>query len=128
MNLTQWVNAYMAVQSMMGEEWDYQTAHALVTLKRRLYPHVVFYQQEERKLVEEYAARDEKGEIIWSGDGRFVFRDPGQGEEYARRRAQLCAVEVQETLTPLKVPKPRRIKPVQLEALEGFMEFGGEEA
>ena len=126
MKLIQWVNAYTAVQSMMDREMDYQSAHALLVLKGRLQPHAVFFVREERKLVEEFAARDDKGEIIWSGPGRFVFREQERSGEYERRRNELGAVQVQEEYPPLRMPTPKSIKPIHLEALEGFVLFGEE--
>lgn len=127
MNLMQCANAYMAVMGMMEKEWDYATAYALVELKRELYPHVVFYQQEERKLVERYAARDEKGKILWDGNGRFVFREPERAQEYSARRQELGLVEAEGAFQPRRVSRPESIRPAQLEALEGLLVFEQEE-
>lgn len=127
MNLTQCVNAYMAVETMMDQELDYQTAYALVCLKKDLQNPVAFYQREECRLMEQYAARDDKGEIIWKGDGRFVLRDPQGGETYREQRKELGMVEATPAITPRRVRLPDRIRPAVLEALEGFLIFGGEE-
>lgn len=128
MNLIQCVNAYIAIQSMMGKEMDFQTAYALVKLKRELYPQVLFYQQEERRLMEEYAAKDEKGQVIWTEAGRFVFQDPERAPEYNAKRQELGAVKAYESFTPLSASRPESIKPAQVEALEGFLQFGSEES
>lgn len=127
MVLLQCVNAYMAAQSMMDMELDYQTAYAVVALRRELRGPVEFYQKEERRLLEEYAARDDKGKIIWSESGRFVLQDPVKAEEYEARRRELGTVDVQKEFSPLRVPEPERIRPAILEALDGFLIFGEEE-
>lgn len=127
MRLLQCVNAYTAIQSMMSDELDYQTAYALVVLKKRLLPHVEFYRKEELKLVDCYAEKDNAGKIVWIDVNRFRFRNPEQVEEYINRYNDLCAVIVQWKYEPLSVPIPERIKPSVIEALEGFLSFGDAE-
>ena len=124
MRLLQCVNAYTAIQSMMFDELDYQTAYALVVLKKRLLPHVEFYRKEELRLVNNYAEKDEEGKIKWVDTNRFAFKDSKQVEEYATKFNDLCAVIVQWSYEPLSVPIPERIKPSALEALECFLNFG----
>lgn len=124
MVLIQCVNAYMAVQTLMDREVDYQTAYAVVMLKKQLQGPVEFYRDEERRLMEEYAARDDRGEIIWKGNGRFVLQDPGTAEEYSRKRKELGMVDVQKEFTRMRVPEPEKIRPAILEALEEFLIFG----
>jgi hypothetical protein len=128
MVLIQCVNAYTAMQALMNREMDYQTAYAVVALKRELKDAVAFYREEEYKLVETYAARDDKGQIIRKSDGRFVLQDPMAAEEYSKKRQALGMVEVQKEFTRMRVPEPERIEPAILEALEGFLVFGGEES
>lgn len=124
MILIKCVNAYAAVQGLMDKECDYQTAHALVMLRKKLYPHVQFFQTEELKLVKEYSVKDEKGRVVWSGEGSFSFRSPKAAVAYEKKRRHLGLVEVQEDFGPVKVKRPDRITPAQLEALEGFLDFG----
>lgn len=123
MYLKQCVDAYAAVAAMMEKEWDYETAHALVMLKRKLQPQVDFFAKEEMKLAKEYAKLDKKGNIIFTERGTFPFREQDKAQEYAERRTRLGMVEAQEDFKPLRVPMPERITPAQLEALEGFLEF-----
>lgn len=129
MRLLQCVNAYTAIQSMMSDELDYQTAYALVVLKKRLQPHVEFYRKEELKLVDCYAEKDDEGNIRWHDTNRFGFKDQKLAAEYATKFNDLCAVVVQWKYDPLVVPIPERIKPSALEALEEFLSFkdGNEE-
>lgn len=124
MLLLQCVNAYAAAIAMMQKDWDYETAHALVLLKARLQPHADFFTGEEMKLVREFAKKDEAGNIQWNENGTFNFEQPERAQEYAQRRGVLGGVELQEHFPVLHAPVPASIKPVQLEALQGFIEFG----
>lgn len=127
MYLKKCVDAYGAILTMMGKEWDYATAYALVTLKHQLMPHAMFFAKEEMKLAREYAELDENGNIILTGRGTFRFRDPDKAGEYARKRTELGTVEVRERFIPVRMKEPERITPEHLEALEGFVTFGEEE-
>ena len=124
MLLIQCVNAYAAALAMMQQEWDYETAHALVLLKTKLQPHVDFFTSEELKLVEEFAVKNTDRKTAWNGNGTFTFAQPERAQEYTQRRTKLGAVEVDEDWRAMKVPRPASIKPVHLEALEGFIQFG----
>lgn len=128
MKLVECVKAYGAVLELSEKDWDYKTAYALVTLKRRLEEPVGFYNQEELKLVAEYAQKDEKGKIRLDERGTFPFAQPERAGEYLQKRQELGQVEADWNHKPLKVPAPKSIKPAQLEALEGFLDFEEEEA
>lgn len=123
MYLIQCVTACVALSELMSQEWDYKTAYALLQLKRKLRPHFEFYANEETKLVEEYAAKDERGEVIMPEAGKFALAGVEQAAEYERRRMELNKVEVEEEFPLVKVPCPAYIKPVHIEALEGFVIF-----
>ena len=128
MYLIQCVNAYMAIRALEECECEYQTAHSLIALKHRLQPHVDFFIKNEMKLVEEYAKREEDGKITITENGGFAFLDPAMANEYAKRRTELSMVLVEEEIPVLHAPAPKTIRPVHLEALSGFLDFGGEGA
>ena len=117
MKLIDCVAAYKAVHEMMDLEQAYPTAHALLSLKRQLKPHVDFCAVEEMKLVDKYAKKDENG-VVWGKIG-FVFADPEKALEYAEKRKELMDVEVEVDKVKLDLAT---VTPAQLEALEGFME------
>ena len=123
MIMMQCVNAYMAVQTLMDREMDYQTAYALVCLKKELSGPVEFYKREERRRMDEFAARDEDDKGIWNEGGRFQLRDPEAAQLYRSKRAELDMVEIKQNIIPVRVPRPDRIKPAVLEALDGFLIF-----
>lgn len=117
MKLIDCVGAYHAITDMMDKELNYSTAHALLTLKRQLKPHVDFCAREEMKLVDKYARKGENG-IVW-GEVGFIFDDPTKAPEYAEKRKELMDVEVKVEKVKLDL---ETVTPAQLEALEGFME------
>lgn len=124
MILLECVTAYMAVQALMEQPFPYKAAHALMMLKRKMQPHVEFFSQEEMKLVEEFAEKDVVNKkILWTDKGAFRFDAGKDPSEYARRRVDLGAVEVEWGIERIKVPCPASITPAQLEALEKFIEF-----
>ena len=127
MLLIQCVNAYMATAYLMEKEWDYKTAYALAELKRALQPHVDFFIQEEQKLIQEYGKKDEKGHVAFTEKGTFQFASAEDAPKYNAKRFELGQVPVEMKWKVKKLPRPERIKPVHLEALEGFIDFGGED-
>lgn len=126
MLLIQCVNAYMATTYLMEKEWDYETAYTLAGLKRTLQPHVDFFVQEEQKLINEYGQKDEKGHVVFTERGTFLFETADGAAEYAAKRNQLGRVPVELEWKAKTLTKPERIKPVHLEALAGFIDFGGD--
>lgn len=123
MLLIQCITAYTAVLALSEQEMNYETALALVVLKKRLAPHVEFFAGKERALIDEYGKRDDAGKLIRSGQDGFVLDETKDLREYAARRAELSATNVPEDFEPLHAPSPQQIKPAHLEALEGFICF-----
>ena len=125
MYLIQYVNAFMACEGLMEKEMDFKTAHAVMLLRHDLKKHADFFAAEEMKLVGEYAKKTEAGEIAWEEDGRFVFDRAEDAETFKKRRGELGMTEV-EDFAPRKAGKIKEVRPAQLEALFGFLEFEGE--
>lgn len=81
---------------------------------------------EELKLAEKYAEKDEKGNIKWTERGTFHYRDADAAAGYQRERRALGMTQVEDDFTVQHAPVPEKITPMQLEALEKFIVFGGE--
>lgn len=123
------VNAAMAVNGLMEREWDYESAYALARLRRTLQPHVDFFVQEEYKLTQQYGKKDGEGQVSFTQRGTFLLQDPAQAAAYSAKRQELGSVGVELDWEERTLPRPERIKPVQIEGLDGFIRFeGGEEA
>lgn len=119
------VDAYLAVNGLMEQEWDYESAYTLTRLRRTLQPHADFYIQEENKLTRQYGKKDGEGQVCFTQRGTFLFQDPAQAAEYNAKRLELGGVSVELEWEERTLPCPERIRPVQLEALEGFVRFEG---
>lgn len=115
--------AYLAVQGLMEQEWDYPSAYALTRLRRALQPHVDFFIQEENKLIRQYGKTGEDGQVEYTPNGTFLFRDPTQAGMYNAKRLELGGVEVELDWEERALPRPEQIRPVQLEALEKIIRF-----
>lgn len=124
MILIQCVTAYRAVTQQMEVECSYQTAYALLMLKKALQPHIDFFTQQEAALVDKYGAKNERGRVDIK-NGTFQLAEGVSHETYEAARIELCGVEVDMEWTPRKVKAPSAIKPVNLEALSDFLEFEG---
>ena len=116
------VNAYMAAEEMSVLVWGYDLALALFKLMRVLQADVDFYVCRERELVLKYAATD-GGNVRLSERGTFEFRDPSEGPEYERERAELGAADAGASPALFVVRAPGEVKPCWLAALDGFIEF-----
>lgn len=124
MKLIEAVNAYIAASELSEREFDYETAHALMMVKRELLMHVQFYSDEEIKLAEEFAAKDGDGKIIYTAPGRFAIREDMNSEDYTTKKTALGEVFIEDP--PKRViPPPERITAKQLEALLPVIDFGG---
>lgn len=124
MRLIDCVNAYTAVLSLMDKECGYQTAYALVRLKRQLQPHVEFFVGEESKLIQRYAAK-ENGKPAYTARGTVKFERVEDGVEYNTKWNELALIDVSEPFERVRValPKTVSVKPVHLDHLNDFVLF-----
>ena len=123
MYLIETVNAFMAVLYLMNKETDYNTAHELMILKQRLSPHVEFFSSEEGKLIQTFGKKDAEGNVEIRG-GRLLFADGADPMEYEKKRRELCAVAVEWTFERGRLTPPKEIRPVHIESLLPFADFG----
>lgn len=114
------------LEAAYEDTMDYQTAFAMMMVKKQLQSHVEFLQSEELKLAEKYAEKDEKGNIKWTERGTFPYRDADAAAGYQRERRALGMTQVEDDFTVQHAPVPEKITPMQLEALEKFIVFGGD--
>lgn len=124
MKLIEAANAYMALQELSEREFDYETAHTFLVVKRELQMHAQFYADEEIKLAEEFAKRDGDGKIIYTSPGRFVLREDMNAVDYLTKKTALGDVFI-EDLPVRVVSPPEKITAKQLEALLPVIDFGG---
>ena len=107
------------------KQWNSQLARRIVlAIPREIPPE----QHADLKLTQEFGQLDEKGNVAFTERGTFLFKDPADAPEYNTRRFELANVETEIDWKPAAVPEPQKIKPIHLEALEGFIRFGGDGA
>lgn len=119
------VKASAALEELMEEKLPYQTAYLLLKRKRELETAVRLFEQEEWKLVNQYAKKDECGQIDWVKPGAFRFASEKDQQEYAQRMEELREMEIEENHEPIIMEPPEQISANTLEALEGVVEFRG---
>lgn len=130
MKLIQYITAHVALMTLMKKEFPYAISYKLVALKRRIAPKVEFYAEEERKLVERFGERDEKGKLKISGShfnckGDTPEEVAANVREYERLKAELNAVDDDEPFEAitLKLPDDMCITPDVIESFDGFVKF-----
>lgn len=125
MNLIKCVKAHMVLCELMEKEMDYKSAHAVMMLHRKLRPHVEFYAEEEKKLIEKYALRDKDGRVKFNGIS-WTLADVRLAGEYSEKINSLGGTDIEGFGEPVRVSAMPDIKPSQLELLDGFIVFGEE--
>ena len=118
---------YEAIKKLSDTQLDYSSAHALVMTKNELEPHVMFFAENEKAMIETYADQDEEGNLISEADGRFTVR-PENAKKVNEDRVKLNSVEVEVTKRKLK-ELPEKITVSTLELLLTAFQFpeeGGE--
>ena len=127
MKLSKIIAAYTVLETMTNHLYDYKVAYQLYTLKKDMVPHVQFYAAEELKMVEKYAEKNENGKAVIQPDGKFNFMSAEAKEGFLADSEALGNVTADWSREVLKLPITPMISMKQLEALDGFIEFGAEE-
>lgn len=127
MKLKRIVDAYFVLAKMADHIYDYKTAHKLFTLNKELKVHAEFYSAEQLKLAEKYAEKNADGIAIIKADGKFNYADEESKELFIKATNALGDVEVEFGNAVLKLAVTPMVSMRQLEALDGFVEFGAED-
>lgn len=122
MKLAEVINTILAIDALKETELDGKTAYALFITKKALLPHYEFYCEEEQKLINKYAKRDENGRIVSDGE-TIQFVSTEATKEFAAKRKELFNMEVDIEFKRYKIMLPKTIKLVLLEALSSFFDF-----
>ncbi len=125
MKLIECVRAQAALVALKDQRLDYETAHRLLMLQKRLAPHVSFFAEKERELMETYGKKDEEGRLILAGS-QWELADTSTAGAYADQMDGLCRVEVEGFEEPITVSAKPDLSMAQLDALADLVIFGGE--
>lgn len=115
------IKAYAAIGPLMETEMTWQESHDLIDLKCRLQAEAKIFSEQERKLIEELADRDESGQIEIK-DGKFRISGVKKAERFLQERKEIEAVEV-DWNEPKILIHVEKIRPAIYEALEPFIRF-----
>lgn len=126
MKLKKIVEVYKVLSKMSDHIYDYETAYKLYGINKKLKIQTEFFLAEEMKLVEKYAEKNEFGRPIIKADGRFNYADEEAKSRFVEEFTALGEVETDWNEEVLKLSATPMISVRQLEALDGFVEFGVE--
>ena len=122
MTLIETTRAHVAAQELAKLDWPFRDAREIFCLVSDTREDAEFFFEQERRLVEEYAARDESGLIKTQGI-HFEFAEPGRAAEYERRHRELESMQVAEPVRRRKIRAPERIRPELLGAVYEYLDF-----
>ena len=120
MKITKIMKAYQALCKVSTQELPYSTAHDILIAKHTLYPHVQFFSENEMKIAQKYAEKE---------DGKIKITDGGYNvaanvrEDCVRELMELSDVDVEFTPVTVHVKANFSISVDDLEALEGVIKI-----
>lgn len=118
-------------QELTRKHYDnFAAAWSVAEASKKILEQRQFYMDQEKGLVDQYAKRDDKGEIIIEHGNRIKFDKPEDGQKFQESIIKLQSTEIDlGDLFPLKLsPKDFKagedvLTPEQLMQLDGFVEF-----
>lgn len=115
--------AFTAVSQLMETECDFQTAYELLQTKKKLQPHAEFFYQKEQELIAKCGKKNEQGTVELDPNGKFTAAGAEEALAFKREKLELGKVVIEWSEKPKQLPRPEKIRPVTIEALEGIIEF-----
>lgn len=119
--LIQAAKAYAGLQTLKDQLLPCRIAKAVSDNQKKLEGHVIFLNEEEQKIVQEYGA------VGRSGAGMHVENDPERNQEFIERMKELQSMEVEEALTPIQENQligSAILRPSDWESIQFMMEEG----
>ena len=112
-----YINAYLVTDDLVGKTLTIQGKWLLFNLRKDLQPHVEFYNEESRKLFDNYNT-EIKGSTI-------KFDSPELAAEYSAKQSEIDNLEIDEPYKKkqCKLSDIPDIIVEQMEALQDFIEF-----
>ena len=117
------VRAYLALEAMAKEDIKISpgVGMCLIRLKRKLKPEMESFAEAEQKLVQQYAERDDNGNIQWVEQGRFAMTSE-QSEAYLRDLEEINNAEIKLMIDPVDIRGEEiRLSLEAIEALDGLV-------
>lgn len=124
MKLIKVINAYFAVCQLMDREYDGKLSYALYKTKSRLASDYSFFSGKEHELANKYGKVDENNVVIIE-NGVVAFENENAKKAFDNDKKALFMLDVDYEYKPITSQLPDKIEGVFIEALEGFIDFGG---
>lgn len=127
MNYLKIVKSMSALQEMMQMRLPYAKAKVMYKIYKIFEDEYKFFVQEEIKLVNEFAAKDEQGKPIVYKDGTVKFDNIESKNKYEAKLSELGALESDIQVKPIVLKEAdigeQVISPETMGKLEGIISF-----
>lgn len=115
------ITAYAAILPLMDADLNWQDSYEVLRLKKKLQAEAEIFSQQEKKLVDRLADRDEHGKIIIDENGRFKITGENI-KTFTDERQKMIDVSVLWDSKKIRIHTDK-VKPAIIEALDKFIEF-----
>lgn len=130
MKLDKIIEAYKALNGVRRLKLPYPKARAIKKLYDTVLPEVEFYSQEEQKLCLQHALKDDNGQPVVVDGNRIKFATEADAQAYLSEIDRLNNLDVPIEAEPICITDAEMsnqcISAADIEALSGFIVFGGE--
>ena len=127
MNYSQIIKAIPALVELKKMRLPYSIARDIHKMHKTFEAEFQFFAQEEAKLVNEYATKDENGNPRITNEGRVSFENMEIKNKYSARIAELGATDAKIEIPTIKLTSAdignELISAKTIEALEGVITF-----
>lgn len=127
MNYLKIVKSMSALQEMMQMRLPYAKAKVMYKIYKNFEDEYKFFVQEEIKLVNEFAAKDEQGKPIVYKDGTVKFDNIESKNKYEAKLSELGALKSDIQIKPIVLTEvdigEQIISPEIMSKLEGIISF-----
>ena len=127
MNYSQIIKAIPALVELKKMRLPYSIARDIHKMHKTFEAEFQFFAQEEAKLVNEYATKDENGNPRITNEGRVSFENIETKNRYSARIAELGAMDAEIEIPAIKLTSAdignELISAKTIEALEGVITF-----
>lgn len=128
MTVIEVLNAIPALKELRKYKLPFAKATGVFRLCKSLDSVREFYAEEESKLLEQYAAKDEKGNPKLTGSGQVLFDNYADRDAYREAVGELWNTDCGVEINPINLTETdfgeQPITPAMLDDLDGIIEIG----
>lgn len=128
MKLFKMFEAFLALQDVYSLMLPYKKSREIMQLKETIRREAEFYTQQEKKLAEQFAVK-ENGQLKLDND-KILFPSRDSMQKFSQKREELKSMEIDMNITAIQITEQeienQCISAQCIENLKGFIEFGGD--